>query len=84
MVYLDIWLFGCNSSTSFAKPKFPLIFNETFSFHEVIYYRSHLDYFQIFNLFDVTEFFGTKKFDRRSKKFRRKVYTNYFGTSIQK
>lgn len=38
MVYLDIWLFGCNSSTSYAEPKFPLVFNETISFHEVIYY----------------------------------------------
>ncbi|VVC43645.1 Spermatogenesis-associated protein 6, N-terminal [Cinara cedri] len=34
MVYLEICLFGYNSSTSFVEPKFPLVFNETFSFHE--------------------------------------------------
>lgn len=37
MVYLDIWLFGHNSSTSYTEPKFPLIFNETFIFHKVKY-----------------------------------------------
>uniref|UniRef100_A0A2S2QB01 Spermatogenesis-associated protein 6 N-terminal domain-containing protein n=1 Tax=Sipha flava TaxID=143950 RepID=A0A2S2QB01_9HEMI len=34
MVYLDIWLFGKNVCTSYAEPKFPMVFNETFNFHE--------------------------------------------------
>ncbi|XP_022170282.1 spermatogenesis-associated protein 6 isoform X2 [Myzus persicae] len=42
MIYLDIWLFGCNSSTSYVEPKFPLAFNETFNFHKTFTELSNL------------------------------------------
>ncbi|KAL4131887.1 hypothetical protein QTP88_009125 [Uroleucon formosanum] len=42
MIYLDIWLFGCNSNTSCVEPKFPLAFNETFNFHKTFKELSNL------------------------------------------
>ncbi|XP_025196593.1 spermatogenesis-associated protein 6 isoform X2 [Melanaphis sacchari] len=42
MIYLDIWLFGCNNSTSYVEPKFPLTFNETFNFHKTFAKLSNL------------------------------------------
>ncbi|XP_026813555.1 uncharacterized protein LOC113554075 isoform X2 [Rhopalosiphum maidis] len=42
MIYLDIWLFGCNNSTSYVEPKFPLVFNEKFNFHKTFAELSNL------------------------------------------
>lgn len=85
-VYLDVRLFGCTGSTSCAEPRFPLVFNETFSFHEVgkkitrtlctcrLSDRSVCLFF-----LDVAEFRATRRLEGRSNISRRRIRAHRVG-----